>query len=172
MASADRARIGDIVNKPWPKFGPGPGGERHGGFGIGLGAGLDSVAKALGISNADLKTDLAKGQSIAQIAKSKNVDVNKVIDALVADANAKIDTAVKNGKLSQDRANTLKDAIRSAVTAFVNNGLPKPPAGMGGGFGFKFGGHHGFGPFGGHGFGPNTSAPNSTTTTTVKPASS
>src|SRR5438105_3066315 len=70
MAAADKARIGDIVNKPWPRFGAGPGGERHGGFGIGLGAGLDSAAKALGISTDDLKTDLAKGLSIAQIAKS------------------------------------------------------------------------------------------------------
>src|SRR2546430_5231097 len=76
IASADRARISDIVNKPWPKFGAGPGGERHGGFRIGLGAGLDSVAKALGISSDELKGDLAKGQTIAQIAKSKNVDVN------------------------------------------------------------------------------------------------
>jgi hypothetical protein len=174
MVNADRDRITDIVNNPLPqkRFGPdnlGPMGPRLG-FGM-IGKGLDTAAKALGITTDELKSDLAKGMSIADIAKSKNVDVNKVIDALVAGANAKIDTAVKNGKLSQDHANSLKDMIRSAITAFVNNQLPKPPAGNGSGFGFKFGGHHGFGPFAGHGSAPGSNAPSSTTTT-VKPATS
>jgi hypothetical protein len=184
MVNADRERITDIVNNPLPPkpFGPdnfgGPGGP-HFGFGI-IGRGLDAAAKALGITTDELKSDLEKGMSIADIAKSKNVDVNKVIDALVADANAKIDTAVKDGKLSQDEAKTLKDTLRSAITAFVNNSLPKLPSGIGGGFRFKFGGHPGLEPFGGHGgwvpfggsgSGPSSSAPNSTTTT-VKPATS
>jgi hypothetical protein len=180
MVNADRDRITDIVNNPLPPkpFGPDNFGQMGPRFGFGMiGEGLDAAAKALGITTDELKSDLAKGMSIADIAKSKNVDVNKVIDALVADANAKIDTAVKNGKLSQDRAKTLKDAIRSAVTAFVNNSLPKLPSGIGGGFGFKFGGHHGFEPFGGRGgWGPSSSAPSSNapspTTTTVKPATS
>ena len=174
MVNADRDRITDIVNNPLPQkhSGPdnfGPAGP-HFGFGM-IGQGLDAAAKALGISTDELKSDLAKGMSIADIAKSKNVDVNKVIDALVADANAKIDAAVKSGKLSQDQANTLKATIRSAVAAFVNHDLPKLPAGMGGGFGFKFGDHHGFGPYGGRGSGPSSNAPNSPTTT-VKPATS
>jgi hypothetical protein len=178
MVNADRDRITDIVNNPVPQFGYGktpgknarPFGPRFG-FGI-MGAGLDSAAHALGITTDELKSDLAKGMSIADIAKSKNIDVNKVIDQLVADANAKIDAAVQKGVLSQERADTLKSAIRSAITAFVNNDLPKPPGGKGGGgFGFIFGGHHGFGPRGGHGAGPGSTAPSSTTTT-VKPATS
>jgi hypothetical protein len=153
IASADRARIGDIVNKPWPKFGPGPGGERHGGFGIGLGAGLDSVAKALGISTADLKTDLAKGQSIAQIAKSKNIDVNKVIDALVADASARIDQAQKDGHLTQAQADKAKTDLKTRNTDLVNNGFPKGPAD--GPFGFPGrAGHRG--PWSGFGAKPPT----------------
>jgi len=127
IASADRARISDIVNKPWPKFGAGPGGERHGGFRIGLGAGLDSVAKALGISSDELKADLAKGQTIAQIAKSKNVDVNKVIDAIVADASARIDAAQKAGRLTQAQADKAKADLKTRITDFVNNGFPKGP---------------------------------------------
>jgi polyhydroxyalkanoate synthesis regulator phasin len=139
-----------------------------------------AAADALGMNLEDLAKEMRSGKTIAQIAQEKNVDVNKVIDALVADANAKIDTAVKDGKLSQDEAKTLKDTLRSAITAFVNNSLPKLPSGIGGGFRFKFGGHHGLEPFGGHGgwgpfggsgSGPSSSAPNSTTTT-VKPATS
>ena len=78
------------------------------GLGVGLGrlggVALDSVAKALGITTDELKTDLAKGQSIADIAKAKNLDVNKVIDTLVDDASAKIDQAVKDGHLTQAQA--------------------------------------------------------------------
>jgi hypothetical protein len=180
MVNADRSRITDFVNNPLPLKLFGPGGNPAGntrpigpkfGFGI-VGAGLDSAAHALGITTDELKSDLAKGMSIADIAKSKNLDVNKVIDELVADATAKIDAAVKSGMLSQDRANTLKAAIRSAITAFVNSDLPKPPAGNGGGgFGFFFGGHHGSGRFGYPGSAPGSSAPTSTTTT-VKPATS
>ena len=135
MADADRARITDIVNKPWPKFGPGPGFGRHAGMGK-LGAGLESAAKALGISTADLKTELEKGQTLAQIAKSKNVDVNKVIDALVSDAQSKIDGAVKDGHLTQDQATKLKSDLKAHITDLVNNA---PPSGErhfeGGGFG-------------------------------------
>jgi hypothetical protein len=148
IASADRSRISDIVNKPWPKFGAGPDGGRHGGFRFGLGAGLDSVAKALGISTADLKTDLEKGQTIAQIAKSKNVDVNKVIDALVADASARIDQAQKAGHLTQAQADKLKADLKTRITDFVNNGFPKrPPDGP-----FGFPGREGHrGPWSGSG---------------------
>ena len=101
-----------------------------------------------------MKTDLAKGQSIADIAKAKKVDVNKVIDTLVGDASAKIDQAVKDGHLPKDQADKLKSMLKTAITNLVNNGFPK---GLhGGGFGFGFGGHKGFGgPMPGANGGPN-----------------
>jgi hypothetical protein len=139
-----------------------------------MGSGLDDVAKALGITTTELQTDLAKGMSIADIAKSKNVDVNSVIDQLVADASAKVDQAVQNGRLSQNRADMLKNAIRTAITAFVNRSLPSLPGPKGGPgfrFGFGFGGRHAFAPFGPPGTKPG-SGPTTTTTTTVKPATS
>jgi hypothetical protein len=144
IAAVDRDRISNIVNKPWPKFaggppfGPGVGGH-SGERGLGrLGAiALDPAAKALGISSAELKTDLAKGQTIAQIAKSKNVDLNKVIDALVADESAKIDAAVKAGHLAQSQGDNLKTHLKAVITMTVNNAFPKGPSG--GGFGGRFG---------------------------------
>lgn len=161
MASADRDRISSIVNTPWPKFGgpgAGPGGPgmspggpavRGGGplGGLGLGFGrfgavaLDPVAKALGITTDELQADLAKGQTIAQIAKAKNVDVNGLIDTLVADASAKIDQAVTDGHLKAGEATKIKAALKSGITDIVNNGFPKGP--MGGGFAGP--GHRGFG---------------------------
>ncbi len=174
MSNADHTRISDIVNQPWPKFAPG--GPRLGGppfgraFGRFGGVALDQVAAALGIAPADLKADLAKGQTIAQIAKSKNVDVNGLINTLVTDASKRIDQAVTAGHLDKDRADKLKASLKTEITNLVNNGFPKVPAG-----GFGFGGRargHGpgsgsnAGPFGGAGGGPSTSSP-----TTAAPTS-
>jgi len=180
MTTADKARIGDIVNQPWPKpgfgkgFGPGapmpggpgapgvPGAAAVPGLGAGLGrlggVALDSVAKALGITTDQLKTDLAKGQSIADIAKAKNLDVDKVIQTLVDDASARLDQAVKDKHLTQEQADKLKSMLKPVITGLVNNGFK----GMhGGGFGFGFG-HHGFGPKPGNMMGPNVTAPPTT----------
>jgi hypothetical protein len=150
MTNADRTRIGDIVNKPWPKFadgGPGNGAGRAKGFGgpfARFGANsLDAVAKALNISPADLKADLAKGQTIAQIAKAKKLDVNAVIDTLVADASKRIDQAVTDGDLTKAQADKLKAALKTEITTFVNDGFPKGPKG---GFGFRGRGHGDGGP--------------------------
>jgi hypothetical protein len=162
MTAADQSRIGNIVNSPWPaarRGGPGgpagPGGPGPGGPGIGgsfrpsfvpgaqgvlgrLGAmALDPVAKALGITTQQLQADLAKGQTIAQIAKSKNIDVNTIINTLVGDATAKVAQAVKAGYLTQAQADKANAAIKSAITGLVNNGFPKGPPG---GFGFHGGG--------------------------------
>lgn len=175
IAAADKARIGDIVNKPWPKFGDhigrggpgGPGGPGLPGLGAGLGRiggiVLEPVAKALGISTDELKTDLAKGQSVADIAKAKNVDLNKVIDALVADATARIDKLVTDKHLPQDVADKLKGQLKQWITDAVNGKLPTGPMG-------------GFGKFGGFGRGhgrdgmKGSSGSSSTTTPTTKPA--
>jgi hypothetical protein len=175
MAAADKARIGDIVNQPWPRFGDhkGPGGPGfpglREGFGRIGGIVLDPVAKALGITTDELKTDLANGQSIADIAKAKKVDVNKVIDALVADANAKIDQAVKDKHLSQATADKLKSQTKTWITDAVNGSLPKfPRGGFGFGGGFRHG-HDGDGPDGSSGSGSGSGS-SSTTTPTTKAA--
>jgi hypothetical protein len=171
MTAADKDRIGNIVNQPWPQVGAGPGANfapgagpaMRGGFGF-FNDSLDAVAKALGISTADLKTDLGNGQTIAQIATGNGLKVDDVINTLVGDASAKIDQAVTNKRLPQAMADKLKAALKTEITNLVNNGIPKGPMGPKGGFGFH--GRHGFGgPDGMPGFG----GPDSGSTTTTKP---
>jgi hypothetical protein len=81
-----------------PHGGPGMGG-RHGGPGMGGrhgGPGLDAAATALGMTNDELRTELQAGKTIADVATAKGVDVQKVIDALVAEAKTRI-TDMVNG---------------------------------------------------------------------------
>ena len=128
-------KLGGVTGTALPKLGPrvGPG------FGLRGGMGLDVVAKDLGMSAAEVKAALAGGQSIAALAKSHNVDPQKIINDLVADATSRIDAAVSSGKITSAMADKIKAGLTDAVTALVN-GTAHPGPGR-------------FGPFGPFGFG-------------------
>jgi urease gamma subunit len=144
MAAAAKSDITDMVNNPLPVPPSFPDGSKGPGFfGHGLRENkLDAAAKALGITADELLTQLRDGKSIADVAKTKNVDVNKVIDAMVSDAESKIEGAVKDGDLTPDEATKIKSDLKDRITELVNNA---PPSGER--------------PFGGGGFGPGRWAP-------------
>jgi hypothetical protein len=98
---------------------------------------LAVAADALGITEDELRTALQDGQSIAEVATANNVDIQTVIDAVVADATAEIDEKLADGDIDQTRADELKANLTERITDLVNrDGLP---------------GGHGPGGFGGHG---------------------
>jgi hypothetical protein len=111
------------------------------------GPGLAAAAEALGMTEDELKTELESGKSIADVAGEKGVDVQTVIDALVADASAHIDQEVTDGHLTADEAAAKKAELNDRITAFVNGEMP--PGGPGGPGGPRHGGpghHRGEGP--------------------------
>ncbi len=59
------------------------------------------------------------------MADDRNVDKQKVIDAMVADATEHIDQAVKDGKLTTDQANERKSGLKDRITTLVNDGPQK-----------------------------------------------
>ena len=105
------------------------GGHRGGGFRGG--ADLSVAATTIGISADDLRTALESGQSIADVAASKGVDVQSVIDAMVAAMNDRLAEAVSSGKLTQEKADELKADAATRI-ADVVNGVDKPGRGFGG----------------------------------------
>jgi len=105
----------------------------------GLGPSLQMIAKDLGMQPAGVKAALAGGQSIAALAKSHNVDPQKIINDLVADATSRIDAAVSSGKITSAMADKIKAGLTDAVTAVVNGTAHLGP--------------RMFGPFGPFGFG-------------------
>ena len=80
-------------NGPGGAHGPRGGNGPAGIAGKGL---LDSAAKALNMSVADLQKELQSGKSIKQVAEAKGVDVNTVINAMVTDASSKLHQAIEN----------------------------------------------------------------------------
>jgi len=104
------------------------------------------AATSLGMTEADLVTELKAGKSIADIAKAKNVEVSTVIDALYADLKAHLDAEVASGRHTQAEVDAKLADAKTRITEMVNKaGLPM--RGKGGDHGPR-GGH---GPLGGHG---------------------
>lgn len=122
----------------------GPGMGRHGFPGApGARAADDqAIAGAIGISIAQLHSELQTGETIAQVAQAHGVAAQKVIDALIAAENKEIDTAVSSGRISSAQGDRMKSMTVQRVTALVNGtfgpgrgpGAPRP------GFWFGYGG--------------------------------
>ena len=109
-----------INSGDFPLFG---GGHRGGGkHDRGPGHGLDAAASYLGLTEAQLRTQLSGGKTLAQVAKARDKSVDGLVDALVKEANEKIDQAVKDGKLTKAQADEIKQGQRERLADFVNNG--------------------------------------------------
>jgi ribosome recycling factor len=121
-------RIDQMVNQVMPQGGPGGGGPRPGPMGFGPGVmqqGLNTAASVIGISAQDLRTELQKGQSLAQVAQAHGKTGTDVATALKNEANQRIDQAVTNGKLTADQANTAKTNIDQRIDQMVNQVMPQ-----------------------------------------------
>jgi polyhydroxyalkanoate synthesis regulator phasin len=116
-------KVAKTLDEKLPKGGPG-----HGGPG-GRGEDLAAAAKALGLTEAELRTKLEDGKSLADIAKAQDVSVDTLIKALVAAAEDRIDAAVKAGKLTEAQATERKKNLTQRITDRVNNVRPERPEG-------------------------------------------
>ncbi len=115
--------------------GPGGPGDKRGGPGgpmMGVGAGPDALAKALGLEPAALRTELQAGKSIADIAKAKSIDLATVKATLVKAEKDALAAAVTAGKLTQAQADKMSANIEARIDAMLNgSGRPGFPGGPG-----------------------------------------
>ena len=115
----------DDGGPPGPRDGGGPG---HGGPGHGLGgpAALDVAAEALGITEDELRTELEAGESVTSVAEAQGIDIQSVIDALVADATTRIQAEIDAGDLDADVGAERIADLPDRMAAFVaQEGLPE-----------------------------------------------
>jgi polyhydroxyalkanoate synthesis regulator phasin len=119
----------------------GGGGHDFGQFGF-FGK-LDAAATYLGLTEAQLHSELASGKTLAQIARDHGKSASGLVDALVAAAKQHLDTAVKAGRLTQSQADQMLSDLRTRISDLVNGKLPAPssddfrrPPSFG--FGFRF----------------------------------
>jgi hypothetical protein len=120
------ARLGEAR----PDRGPGHhrGGEGHGPGREGRGrfaASVDAVAEVLGLDHDVLRDELRSGKTLADIAAEQGVEVQAVIDALVAEATSRLDDAVADDRITQEQADERLAELTERVTTMVNEGFPQ-----------------------------------------------
>ena len=128
-------------------LGLGLGGFGHHLFGLGPFGKLESAATYLGLTEAQLRTQLSNGKTLAQVAKDQNKSVSGLVDAMTASAKKHLDAAVAAGRLTRAQADQVAKDLEQRITELVNG---KRPAFDGVPFGGvrPFGGfreHHRFG---------------------------
>jgi hypothetical protein len=98
-----------------------------------------TVSKALGMTEAELKTELEAGKSVSDVAKAKNIDLATVKAALLAEAKAHVDAAVAAGKhTAAEGVAKLAEVTSRIDTMLTTAGLPaRGSRGMGGMSGHK-----------------------------------
>lgn len=79
------------------------------------------AADTIGIPAKELRVDVKGGQSISEVAEAHGVGTQTVIDAVVADVTGKVNTAVTDGKITQDRADRIEQRLPGRVTNLVNH---------------------------------------------------
>jgi hypothetical protein len=115
-----KQEVTDFVNNGRLQFREFRGGPRPFGF-FGHEHVLSTAADYLGLTEAQLRTQMNSGKSLAQVAKDRNKSVDGLIGKLVAAKKARIEAAVKDGRLTRAQANEIEADLKQQVTDFVNN---------------------------------------------------
>ena len=133
LAAAEQQSIATFVDTKGTANpgGPGlgrPGGPR-GGFGFGVqGDPLAASATFLGTTTTDLRTKMQAGQTLTQIATAAGKTRDQLVQALVADATAKIEAAKTAGTITAAQATQLESGLTDRMTKLADS---TEPAGRG-----------------------------------------
>ncbi|MEM7111235.1 MAG: hypothetical protein AAF614_02295 [Chloroflexota bacterium] len=87
---------------------------------------LTIAAQLIGIDVETLEAELFAGKSIAEVASSRNVAVQPIIDALIAQELSIVDAEVAGGQLGADEANEWREEITLFTPFMVNNAYLEP----------------------------------------------
>lgn len=87
--------------------------------------GLKTAAEAIGVEPRDLAAALRDGSTIAEVAAEHGVDVQTVIDAMVAEATERLNEAVADGRITEEQASRRLEGLTARITDHVNNGFPR-----------------------------------------------
>ncbi len=90
----------------------------------------DTVAKVLGLTPAELRTQLQAGKTLSQIATSQGISKDTLIANLVKAAEAKLASAVEAGRITQAQADRIKATLKDRITEQVDR-VAKGPRGDG-----------------------------------------
>jgi hypothetical protein len=131
LTQAQADKVATTLDQKLPRRGPGgPGGPGRMGMRGGP-AHLEpaDVAKVIGITPAELRTQLEAGKTLAQIAAAKGMSKATLISQLVKAAEAELAKAVTAGRITQAQADTIKSTLTARITEKVDKVGPGPRMG-------------------------------------------
>jgi hypothetical protein len=96
------------------------------GFG-GQGICSDAVCKLPGMTAGEIQTLRHEGKSLVQIAATKGVSQQQLVDAIIAGRNANIQSRVTAGTLTQERATIMLQQMEQNIVRAVNRTSIGPP---------------------------------------------
>ena len=85
-----------------------------------------AIADKLGLTLADLKQQLKNGKSLEDLAQAKKLTVQDLYNAASVAVKARLDTMVRNGNLTQARADEIVQAVSEGRLVDLDI-LPKAP---------------------------------------------
>ena len=133
LTQAQADKVAGTLDSKLGKHGMGRAGDPGGHFGwMGMKETRDAAAKALGLTPEKLRTALQSGKTLADVAKDQKVSVDSLVKAMVTATEDRLATAVKNGTLTQAKADKMKSSLTKRITDRVNgvNGV-RPEGGRG-----------------------------------------
>jgi polyhydroxyalkanoate synthesis regulator phasin len=113
MLAGLKSHLDDLVNRT----GPPPGRPGAPMFGA-------AAAKYLGLTEAELRTQLRSGKTLAQIATAQGKSVDGLKAAILADAKSRLDQAVAAGKLTPAQAKSILAELTAHLDGLVNRTGP------------------------------------------------
>jgi hypothetical protein len=119
---------------------PTPWGRAWGGVTNGYSVMSDAITKLLGMTWQQIYDARVSGKTLSDIAKSKGISDQKLIDAMLAGQKSVIDQALKDNRITQAQADWMLARMKATLPFMLTN--PFGPAAFGGRRG-------GFGPWGG-----------------------
>jgi Arc/MetJ-type ribon-helix-helix transcriptional regulator len=126
QAQADelKARIqsGEFPPFAGPLLGPRSGHFHRGGPPL-FGEKLSAAADYLGLSQAELRTELSDGRSLAEIAKARGKSVDGLKKAILDEAEKKLDQLVDDGELTRAEADEMLARMKSHIDEIVDHGM-------------------------------------------------
>jgi hypothetical protein len=108
-----------LENGTLPLFGGRGPGHHHAGFGFHGPELLDAAASYLGVTEAELRTELEGGKSLADVAKAEGKSVDGLEAALTNAVEKQLDDAVKAGRLTEAQRDEALDRFEERVDDFV-----------------------------------------------------
>jgi hypothetical protein len=112
-------------------------GASHGHLGPrGSHGGAGEIAEILGLEGSEIREALRNGSSIADLAEAQGIDTADIVDAIVASAEERLDTAVENGRIDDAQAAEMLTQAAERAEDLVNGEIE---------FGGRRGHHRGFG---------------------------